>query len=244
MIHQPAVPNHRHRNDMRSLILWDIDGTLLYGGGISGAIMRDAMRAVYGGESSNERISYAGKTDPQIVLETFPDQTPEQLLGQLAQFSAAYVAAFELRAHELREYGYVLAGVQAVLAALAQRPLIQSVLTGNIQPIARRKLEVMGLAAFFDLAVGAYGSDHHQRSELVPIALVRASQRYGRPFTGADVVVIGDTPNDIACGRAGAARTIAVASGVFSLETLQDCKPDRALASLADTDAAVSAILG
>jgi phosphoglycolate phosphatase len=122
--------------------------------------------------------------------------------------------------------------------------VVQSVLTGNLAPVARLKLELTGLLHHFDLEVGAYGSDHHHRHELVPIAVARAERRYGRRFAGAEVVVVGDTPNDIACARAAGARAVAVATGPFTLADLAAHAPDAALPSLADPDAAVLAILG
>jgi phosphoglycolate phosphatase-like HAD superfamily hydrolase len=122
--------------------------------------------------------------------------------------------------------------------------VIQSVLTGNLQPVARIKLELMGLARFLDLDIGAYGSDHHRRNELAPIAAARAAQRYGRAFAGTDVVVIGDTPHDIDCGRAAGAHTIAVATGPFSAEALREHGADVVLENLADTDRVVESIFG
>ena len=122
--------------------------------------------------------------------------------------------------------------------------MIQSVLTGNLQLIARIKLDLMGLTRFLDLESGAYGSDHHRRTELAPIAAARAAQRYGRAFAGTDVVVIGDTPHDIDCGRAADARTIAVATGPFSAAALRGHGADIVLENLADTDAVIAAILG
>jgi phosphoglycolate phosphatase len=73
------------------LVLWDIDGTLLYSGGVAGEAMRAAMTRVYGRPSDNERRSYAGKTDQQIILETFPERSPEELLSRLDEFTAAYL---------------------------------------------------------------------------------------------------------------------------------------------------------
>jgi phosphoglycolate phosphatase-like HAD superfamily hydrolase len=138
----------------------------------------------------------------------------------------------------------VLEGAAAALERLAGAGVVQSVLTGNLQPIARIKLDLLGLSRFLDLDVGAYGSDHHRRAELAPLAAARAQRRYGRPFGGADVVVIGDTPNDIDCGRAAGARTIAVATGPFAADALRAHAPDVVLPSLADTDRVLESILG
>ena len=116
--------------------------------------------------------------------------------------------------------------------------------TPLLEKIAKIKLDLMGLTRFLDLECGAYGSDHHRRTELAPIAAARAAQRYGRAFAGADVVVIGDTPHDIDCGRASGARTIAVATGPFSADALRAHGANIVLENLADTDAVIAAILG
>jgi phosphoglycolate phosphatase-like HAD superfamily hydrolase len=206
--------------------------------------MRAAMEIVYGRASLAERHSYAGKTDQQIIIETFADRAHADLLPLIEPFTAAYLEQLGARRDELLARGYVLGGVTAALDALAGAPLVQSLLTGNLLPVARLKLELFGIAHYFDFEAGAFGSDHHIRSNLVPIAAARAAQRYGRPFGGRDVIVIGDTPNDIDCGRAAGARTIAVATGPFGVDDLRAHGADVALPDLTDTQAVVEAILG
>jgi phosphoglycolate phosphatase len=229
---------------MNKLILWDIDGTLIYSGGVAGESFRAAMERVYGRASTEARLSYAGKTDQQIILETFAERQHDELLGSLEHFTTTYITELGVRRAEFLTRGRVLDGVVAALDRLSMHQVIQSVLTGNLQPVARLKLDMMGLAGYFDLDSGAYGSDHHRRANLVPVAVARAERRYGRTFAGTDVVVIGDTPNDIDCGRAAGARTVAVASGPFGAAELAVHNPDVVLATLADTEAAVAAILG
>jgi phosphoglycolate phosphatase len=229
---------------MNKLILWDIDGTLIYSGGVAGESFRAAMERVYGRASTEARLSYAGKTDQQIILETFAERQHDELLGSLEHFTTTYLTELGVRRAEFLTRGRVLDGVVAALDRLSMHQVIQSVLTGNLQPVARLKLDMMGLAGYFDLDSGAYGSDHHRRANLVPVAVARAERRYGRTFAGTDVVVIGDTPNDIDCGRAAGARTVAVASGPFGAAELAAHNPDVVLATLADTEAAVAAILG
>jgi phosphoglycolate phosphatase len=228
---------------MEKLILWDIDGTLLYSGGVAGEAMRAAMERVYGRATSAERHAYAGKTDQQIILETFAERAHADLLPLLELFTTTYLAELETRRDELLSRGYILDGVVAALERLVDAPVVQSLLTGNLKPVARLKLDALDLTRYFDFDVGAYGSDHHLRANLAPIAAERAAQRYGRQFVGRDVVVIGDTPNDIDCGRAAGARTIAVATGPFDVEALRAHGADVALTSLADTEAVIAAIL-
>lgn len=227
---------------MDKLILWDIDGTLIHGGGVSGQALRLAMERVYGPLAATDWIAYAGKTDQQIIFETFTDRQQQDLLGALPHFTELYLAELEASRDEMRRRGRVLDGVVAALEHLAAREVVQTVLTGNFKPSASLKLEVFDLARYFDLEAGAYGSDHHLRDNLVPIAVARAEQRYGRRFAGHEVVVIGDTPRDIACGRAGGARTIAVASGSYGPDELRASGPDAVLTSLANTETLLAAI--
>jgi phosphoglycolate phosphatase len=229
---------------LEKLILWDIDGTLIYSGGVAGEAMRSAMEIVYGRAATAERHAYAGKTDQQIILETFAERAHMDLLPLLEQFTTTYLAELESRRDEFLTRGYLLEGVAAVLERLAAMPVVQTLLTGNLKPVARFKLDLVGLMRYFDFDAGAYGSDHHIRANLVPIAAERAAQRYGRPFVGRDVVVIGDTPNDIDCGRAAGAHTIAVATGPFDVDALRAHGADVALVNLANTEAVIAAILG
>jgi phosphoglycolate phosphatase-like HAD superfamily hydrolase len=228
---------------MKKLILWDVDGTLLYSGGVAGEAMRAAMQRVYGRESTETRNSYAGKTDQQIILETFADLGHDALIESLSSFTEIYIDELTNRRDEFLARCRVLPGVAAALERLAAEPVVQSVLTGNLQPIAQIKLDLVGLTRWLDLRVGAYGSDHARRAMLVPFATGRAEERYSQVFHGADVVVIGDTPNDIDCGRVAGARTIAVATGPFGVEDLRAHAPDVVFADLSDTDAVVAEIM-
>jgi phosphoglycolate phosphatase-like HAD superfamily hydrolase len=225
------------------LILWDVDGTLLTTDGIAAAAMREAMRAVVGPSAPMERTQYAGKTDWQIIRESLPSVGPAGIDERLHEFTAAYLARLLAQRADLVARSRVFPGVPAALAAL-EKYALQAPLTGNIAAVARLKLECVGLSDRLDLDVGAYGDDHHDRPELVPVAAARAEARYGRRFAGRQIVVVGDTPFDIACGKANGARTVAVATGPFSVELLLSHGPDAALPDLSDTERAVAAILG
>lgn len=228
---------------MDRLILWDVDGTLLTTDGISGQMMRAAMRQIIGPVPELPRSAYSGKTDWQIIQESYPTLASAAVGELLPTFSAAYVALLEAQRAELTARSQLMVGVRETLAALDGRAA-QAPLTGNIAPVAQIKLEVLDLLGYLDLAAGAYGDDHYDRVRLVDFAIERAAQRYGRRFAGAEIVVIGDTPHDIHCGRANGARTVAVATGAYSLAELREHRPDALLADLADTQAAVAAIVG
>jgi phosphoglycolate phosphatase-like HAD superfamily hydrolase len=223
------------------LVLWDIDGTLLSTGGVAAAAMREAMASVFGHVPAEERVSYAGKTDSQILLESYRHVTLEALAGHMEQVSSIYVELLDARRALLVERSLVLPGVPAMLQALRGRAL-QGLLTGNIARVARFKLDALGLLEHIDLAASAFGDDHHQRGELVAVAARRAAARYGRSFAPGEIVIVGDTPNDIACARAGGARAVAVATGAFGLDELREHNPDALLPNL-EAPGALEAIL-
>ena len=227
---------------MRTLVLWDIDGTLLKGSHVATAAFNHALREVYELQTDPVRIEYGGKTDSQIALEVLGlhEIAEAAALDRLERFHARYVALVQDAYDELCASVRVLPGVHQVIDALHAAGAIQSLLTGNLKPTAELKLRAAGLYDKLDLNAGAFGSDHRNRDELVPVARAKAAARYGRPD---QVVVVGDTPRDIACGKAGGARTVAVASGNWSAEELRQHSPDAILADLSNVEAAVAAIL-
>lgn len=220
---------------MQRLVLWDIDGTLVSAGTIGVEVFDRAIEHVLG-ERPPERVQMSGKTDPQIVGEYLTllgvDDAEKVLALVLAQLEAELCAA----EGEMRSIGRVLPGVVEVLERLAgESEVVQSVLTGNLVANARRKLAVFGLDHFLDLEVGAFGSDHADRNELVPIASARVAGAYGRELSPAEVWVVGDSPNDLACARAGGARCVLVATGHFGFEELAALGADVTLLDLTDT---------
>lgn len=223
------------------LVLWDIDGTLLRGGKLVASLFLRALSEVYS-IAEPQRISYGGKTDQQIVAETLAlhGVSDADALAAFERWSQQYHRLLVDAMDQLPAVVQPLPGVRAVLEQLRERGVPQSVLTGNIAPVAALKLQVVDLAPLLDLEIGAYGSDHRDRNALVPIARHKAEARYG-PIKR--VVVIGDTPLDIACARAGGARAIAVATGHVAQATLAEHRPDALLPDLRNTDAVIAAIL-
>jgi phosphoglycolate phosphatase-like HAD superfamily hydrolase len=215
------------------LVLWDIDGTLVRGGDIGAQVFDRAIERVLGTRPP-ERVRMSGKTDPQIVREylTMLGRHEEEhhiprILGEL---EAELAAAKDI----VREYGCVLPGVAEILLRLHADPeFTQTVLTGNIAPNALVKLEAFSLEQWLDLDIGAYGSDHADRRELVPIALDRAARLRGLHYTPGDVWVVGDSANDLACARAAQVRCLLVATGGSNCEQLRALGPDAVREDLA-----------
>jgi phosphoglycolate phosphatase-like HAD superfamily hydrolase len=166
------------------------------------------------------KVEFAGRTDAAIVrdLLVLAGVDGEAADARWAEVMDAAVAAYEsLCPPDLS--ASVAPGIPELLAALADRgdAFRLSLVTGNLQPIARRKLASAGIGDFFEDGQGGFGSDHLDRDELPAIARARAGD-WPRERT----VVIGDTPRDIACARADGVRVAAVATGPFTIEELAD----------------------
>jgi phosphoglycolate phosphatase len=216
------------------LVLWDVDGTLVYTAGHGRYAFQEAFEAVVG--RAPEPVEFAGRTDHQIALTMLGgerDRLP-RVLEELA-------GALEARKDAMRAEGYAYPGVAEVLEALhARDDVVQSLLTGNIETNAAVKVSAFGLERWLDFDVGAYGSDpHEERSELVAVARERAAAKYGQT-TGA--VLVGDTPLDVRAAQEAGARAVAVATGFADREALRGAGPDAFLDELTDTAAAVAAI--
>ena len=226
---------------MRRLILFDIDGTLVQGGPAKDAFV-SAMTDTYGTPGPLEDISFAGKTDPQIARELLrgtgmPD---DEIEAGFERLWVRYLTNLEalLPADPVR----VLPGVEDLLHALVGYDDVGvGLLTGNIVGGARLKLRSGGLWEHFTF--GSYGSDHEERDELPAIAVERARELYGDVVRADLAVVVGDTPRDVACGKAGGTRTVAVATGSFSVDALAASDPDHLLVDLASTDAVMEVLL-
>jgi phosphoglycolate phosphatase len=228
---------------MQRLTLFDIDGTLLSAGGAAARAFYRGLLEVFGTAGPIDGHSFAGKTDPQIAYELLAAAglSRDEVTARLPALWEAYLRdlPFELA----RSRTTVYPGVHALVERLEQRAgdTALGLLTGNIAEGARLKLDAAGLA-FERFTVGAFGSDHADRTELPAVAVHRAEQRYGHRFRGKDIVIIGDTPFDIACGESLGVRTIGVSTGSYSVEELAACGPDHLFPSLEDVDAIWAAI--
>ncbi len=224
-------------------MLWDIDHTLISVRGLSGEIYSTVFQQLTG--RTAERVAdMAGRTDRAITSETLRHHGIEPTDDLMLRFMDALGNAYSERRGEIKARGRVLPGAQAVLEALSTRAdVVQSVLTGNMKPIAVCKLSAFGLEGFVDVEVGAYGLDHAERPPLVRLAQDRAGRKYGETFDASRTVLVGDTPHDVHAGHQGGARVVAVASGASSEGDLRAAGAEVVLRSLADTDAVVRAVL-
>lgn len=227
---------------LERLVLWDIDGTLIRAGEVAKDVFALAVEHAVGSHPGEHGVVMGGKTDPQIALEILAGMGIDAREGEdhlplvMERMEAELAAAVEL----IRERGRVLPGAAEVLAALDADPrAAQTVLTGNTAVNAATKLAAFGLDHWLDVEIGAFGSDDRERRALVPVALQRAAELRGWALSPGDVWVVGDTPNDLACARAGGARCALVATGHTPAEELDRLNPDAVLDDLSDTEAVV-----
>jgi phosphoglycolate phosphatase-like HAD superfamily hydrolase len=163
----------------------------------------------------------------------------------MGRFADALAAGYAAKVLLLRRRGHALPGAAAALAALDRVPgVVQSVLTGNLKPVAVIKLATFGLDTHIDFEVGAYGSDDSVRANLVEIARRRATAKYQTSFDERTTILIGDTPSDIEAGHDGGAFVVAVASGRSGMDELRGANAEVVLPDLTDTAALVLAVLG
>lgn len=225
--------------------LFDIDGTILLAHGAGSRAMERALVEKTGKGQAQGQF-FAGKTDPQIVREAmrhhgFSEADIDARMGDVLDH---YLGGLDAElASSRHERITTLPGVEALLDACeAHDAVLMGLLTGNLIVGAERKLRAVGLdpARF---PVGAFGSDHEDRPTLAALARERAAGHLGRDVPADHCVVLGDTPADVGCGKAIGARTIAVATGAFSVDELRATGADLVFEDFRDTNAVMAAIL-
>jgi phosphoglycolate phosphatase len=223
------------------LILFDIDGTLLLRAHVEHReALADAVREVWGvSDPGPDAVRAAGRTDGEIAREIclLGGVAAERIDAERDAFAAACAAAYARRCPPDLHDRLAPHAAPVVAALVAHDGVRLSLVTGNLEAVARLKLERAGLDAFFPAGQGAFGSDAEDRAELPAIARRRAAAN-GRPYPRAQTVVVGDTPNDIACARADGLRCVAVATGPYRAGALGAA--DAVVASLAELPAALS----
>jgi phosphoglycolate phosphatase-like HAD superfamily hydrolase len=227
------------------LVLWDIDRTLIFAGGVDKGVWLEVCSELVGRPVTNLG-STSGRTDPQILLDVLrlaglDDTEARRLLPEALRMEVGRLAA---KQQELRAKGHMMPGADAALAALHRMSgVVQSVLTGNVKPNAILKLATFSLDRYINFDVGAYGSDDGHRPNLVRLARQRASSLLNLDVDESTTVIVGDSLRDVEAGRIGGARVVAVATGRTEADALQEAGAETVLADLADTDAVLRAVL-
>lgn len=224
-----------------TLILWDIDNTLLYTGGAGSLGMRRAFHELYGVDDAFRRVEFSGRTDTAIFRDCAREHGIDEarLDDEQARFLDAYVPHLGRALHEVT--GGLMPGVAAALDAFAGRDdVVQALGTGNFRAGGELKLRHYDIERYFPGLQGGFGEDSEERAEVIARAIARCS---GNGASGCRAVVIGDTPHDITAAHANGAYAIGVATGKDSVATLEAAGADVALADLSDTARLLELIL-
>jgi len=207
-----------------NLIYWDIDGTLIKTSRAGLYAISEAAEALWGQAVNFDSIPTAGMTDNFIcreVIKAIADREPSN--EEVAELCRYYETL--LLEHLRSRVGIVLPSVRETLAALKEcddcRLLL---LTGNSRKGAEIKLEHFGIAHYFDFSRSAFAAEHYRRADIARSALTVAESSWGRQEQH-NFFVIGDTPNDIDCGKSIGAYTVGIATGAYTTAQLEDCQP-------------------
>lgn len=229
-----------------TLVLFDIDGTLLLTAGAGRRALTTAMLNEVTSVADFDRVRFDGKTDPQIVRELLEvaNHPRAEDRGFIDGICERYVGFLEAELQHPRTVMTVMPGIHELLEGLETHGhSVLGLLTGNMAQGAALKLAAAGIAPS-RFAVGAYGSDSAHRPDLPAIAARRAQPHFGRVPHGPEVVIIGDTPADVTCGLGISARAIGVATGAYPVESLTAAGAHATFADLSDTPRVLEAILG
>jgi phosphoglycolate phosphatase len=226
------------------ILLWDLDGTLVRGQryGVFKDYTVPMLKSVFGTSGSLGEMMVSGMTDLQIVEEALRADgiTRADIMARKDQLLSCYIEEMKRATGNGAHLLEAMPGGREVLQKVAEHPrYLSALLTGNIQPAAYLKLELTGLSEFFELP-GAFGDESFDRRDLPAIAAQRISEHLGANLQPEQFIVIGDTPNDIACARHFGARVVAVATGrMHSQEDLRAHEPDALLPDLLDAELAM-----
>jgi len=227
------------------LVLFDIDGTILLTDGAGRRAIHRALTEVFGRTGPADH-RFDGKTDPQIVRELMrlAGSTDDQIDMEMQAVFRLYLRFLREELSSPMHRPFALPGIRELLDALEARDdTVLGLLSGNLEAGAHAKLESVGIDPR-RFVVGAFGSDHESRRELPAVARRCLEDATGIVVDGPDIVVIGDTPADIECGRSLGVRAIGVATGSHTASELAACLPASVFDDLSDTRAVVAAILG
>lgn len=224
------------------LVLWDIDHTLVDYTGVGSSWYAAALTAM--GTELREHPDYGGRTERAITTDILTTHGIAATEENIQRMWAELIAVAEGASATLHEAGRALEGAAAALSAMAGHGAVQTLVTGNLPEISVHKLAAFGLDEHLELEIGGYGSLSAHRPDLVPHAVAAAAAKHGTAFAPADVVVIGDTPNDVEAALDNGAVAVAVATGHYSAEELAAAGAHTVLPDLADLESVRKAVLG
>jgi phosphoglycolate phosphatase len=231
------------------ILLWDIDGTLIHSRrrGAFKDYTIPMLEEVFGTAGRLPEMIVSGMTDLQIVGEALKDEgfTHADIFERVDHLRESYMEAMRKVTGNGDQFFELLPGVRETLEAVAADPRYRSALvTGNIEPAAHLKMELVGLSEFFDLP-GAFGDESHDRRDLPALAAGRIRKHLQLDLAPEQFIVIGDTPNDIECAKHFGARSLAVGTGrLYSREDILACQPDAFLPDLSKVGPVMRTLAG
>lgn len=224
-------------------MLWDVDLTLINLHHLGGSWYRDALTEVTGRDLT-DFPPFAGRTDRWITRELLTRAGLTATEDLIADMHAAAVAIARKQRARIAALGVALPGAVDMVRALATLPgVVQTLVTGNLRPIAGYKVAAFGFDQYLDLDIGGYGAVSEHRPELVAEALTKATVKHGAGWSTDSIVIVGDTPHDMAAAEAHGLRAVGVATGLHTAEDLHAAGAHVVLPDLANTTVALSAIL-
>ena len=214
--------------DKLKVLLFDIDGTLIRGGGAGRKALNRAAFELYGVKNACSELSLAGRTDLYNFGQTYRFATGKKpnarAVERLHEEYLKYLPYYVKAALRRRTY-HVPPGLKTLLKRLSRdKRVLLGLGTGNMEKGARIKLEPSGFNAYF--LFGGYGSDAFHRHQLLKKGVARAKKLAHSSFTAKDVYIIGDTPFDVSAGKKAGYKTIAVGTGYASWKELLASNPD------------------
>ena len=223
------------------VVLFDIDGTLVLTGGAGARAMLRTFEDVFGPRNPDVEVPFAGRTDTWIISELARLHGYPHDWVSLTRFRDRYLIHLAAEIVRPGPRKGVLPGVRELLETLAARQDVDlGLLTGNFEGGARIKLEYFDLWKYF--ACGAFAEDAPNRNSLFAAALSRL-EAVGRPAVPArEVAIVGDTPLDVGVALSAGARSVAVATGSYSMDALRTSGADAVLADLSDPAEALAAL--
>ena len=227
-------------DDLR-ILLWDIDGTLIRSLRIGA--YKDytvpVLEEIFGTSGQLATMRVSGMTDLQIIAEALREEgyTHHHIRERIHELSQRLTEEARRVTGNGEPFFEVLPGVRETLEVLERHPRYRSaLLTGNIEPMAYLKMELVGLEKFFSLP-GAFGDESHERKDLPALAAERICEHLKMELAPQQFIVIGDTPNDIGCAKHFGARALALGTGRFySTEELLACEPDAFIQDLSSSE--------
>jgi phosphoglycolate phosphatase-like HAD superfamily hydrolase len=226
---------------VQTVVLFDVDGTLVLTGGAGGRAMARAFEDLFAVSNAFQNVPFQGRTDAWILSGALIAHGIPSDSSALASFRERYL---DYLRDELMRPGPrkgVMPGVRELLSTLTDRDDVYvALLTGNYEGGARLKLEYFDLWRYFEC--GVFGDDVHDRNRLLPLALATIKARGGPAISPSSAVVVGDTPLDVECAVASGARSLAVATGGYPADTLRRAGADRVFDDLTDTDEVLRAL--